>query len=259
MLEPVQSLWIGPKLSLIEQLCIKSFLANGNPFHLYVYDNVEGIPEGTTVLDANEVLPESQIFTSHSGSVAHFADWWRWTLLEKKGGIWVDMDMIALKAFDFSDDVVFGKESDVTANVSVLKFPASHPICTHMKKACENPNAFQPYDNMKWKIYKSYRYFTGNSRSNTRWGETGGPIGFTKTLIHYNMFNLAKPYFYFFPIYPLNWRSIYDESYQDIQEPLNNSYGVHIWNEFIRRDKRFSLNDSLNNNSLLSTYIKKYF
>ena len=38
---PIQSLWIGGKLSLMEQLTINSFINNGHEFHLYVYDEIE--------------------------------------------------------------------------------------------------------------------------------------------------------------------------------------------------------------------------
>ena len=53
----VQSLWIGDRLSAMEQLCISSFLRQGHAFHLYVYQETAGIPAGTVVLDGNRILP----------------------------------------------------------------------------------------------------------------------------------------------------------------------------------------------------------
>ena len=35
--EFIQSLWIGPRLSNMEHLCIKSFIDHGHKFHLYIY------------------------------------------------------------------------------------------------------------------------------------------------------------------------------------------------------------------------------
>lgn len=258
MLNTVQSLWIGPKLSLVEQLCIKSFLMNGNPFHLYVYDHVEGIPEGTTVLDANTILPKSKIFTSHNGSVAHFADWWRWTLLDKLGGIWVDMDLIALKPFDFEEDIVFGKESSETVNVSILKFPPKYKIVSELRKQCESPNRFLPYDTIKRKIKKTLRFIAGNSKSNVGWGEVGGPEGFSRAVKHYKIFNLAKPYTYFYPIYPRNWKSIFDDTFSNDYCLHHNSYAIHIWNEFLRRDASFNILKDADKGSLFSYLVQKY-
>jgi len=58
----LQGLWIGPELSLMEQLSISSFLQNGHDYHLYVYDEVKNVPAGTVVRNANEILPAVRIF-----------------------------------------------------------------------------------------------------------------------------------------------------------------------------------------------------
>ena len=39
----IQSLWIGERLSVMEQLSIRSYLDQGHPFHLYVYSPVEPV------------------------------------------------------------------------------------------------------------------------------------------------------------------------------------------------------------------------
>ena len=46
MSEVIQALWIGPSLSSMERLAVRSFLANGHEVHLYAYGEVEGVPEG---------------------------------------------------------------------------------------------------------------------------------------------------------------------------------------------------------------------
>ena len=42
---PIQSLWIGDRLSALERLSIRSFLANGHGFDLYTYQRFEGCLE----------------------------------------------------------------------------------------------------------------------------------------------------------------------------------------------------------------------
>jgi hypothetical protein len=93
----VQSLWVGDHLRTMERLCISSYLCNGHDFHLYAYNPVDGIPEGTTVKDANEVMPN---ITDQFTYMAQFADWWRYNLIYQKGGWWVDTDTVCLKPFD---------------------------------------------------------------------------------------------------------------------------------------------------------------
>ena len=94
---PVQSLWIGPRLSTMERLAVSSFLANGHDFLLYVYDEPEGVPAGATILDASRILPASRIFRyKESGSLAGFSNFFRYRMLLETGGWWVDMDTVCL-------------------------------------------------------------------------------------------------------------------------------------------------------------------
>lgn len=99
----MQSLWIGTRLSLLERLSIKSFLAHGHPYRLYTYDDVENIPDQVEVCDASEIIPRSKIFyVRNNGTPAIFADWFRWELLSRTSGYWVDTDMVCLRTFDLS-------------------------------------------------------------------------------------------------------------------------------------------------------------
>jgi hypothetical protein len=110
----VQGLWIGDELSLLEQLSIKSFMAHGHEYHLYVYDDVKNIPEGTIVKDANEIIDSSEIYknTYHLPECGYlgFSDYFRVKLIYDKGGFWVDTDLVCLKHFDFEEDYVFSPE-----------------------------------------------------------------------------------------------------------------------------------------------------
>ena len=110
MAEIINSLWIGRPLGLIEQLSIASFLRNGCEYHLYCYEKIEGVPAGAIVRDASEILPASEIFYySHGlgkGSVAAFANLFRYKLLFKRGGWWMDTDMVCLRPMEISEPVI---------------------------------------------------------------------------------------------------------------------------------------------------------
>ena len=84
----VAGLWIGETLPPLAELCIRSYLSHGIPFRLFTYRNYENIPEGTMVQNASEVIPEELVFQHDNGSLAPFADWFRNTWLERKGGFW---------------------------------------------------------------------------------------------------------------------------------------------------------------------------
>ena len=54
----INSLWVGDKLSFLELLTLKSFIANGHVFHLWTYNNLKTeLPQGVVICDAETVLP----------------------------------------------------------------------------------------------------------------------------------------------------------------------------------------------------------
>lgn len=101
-----QSLWIGGTLSKMEQLAMKSFVDNGLEYHLYTYGEVTNVPEGVIIKDGNEILPESEIFRYKNGSVSAFSNLFRFTMLFKRGGYWVDTDLACIRPFKFEKDYV---------------------------------------------------------------------------------------------------------------------------------------------------------
>ena len=141
MESPIQSLWIGDHLSAMEHMAITSFLRHGHIFHLYVYQRPAGIPEGTVVRDANEILPAARIFKYRKhDSYAGFSNFFRYKLLLERGGWWVDLDLICLKPFRFPSECVFSSEIDMgVAKVAscALKAPAGSEIFKYAWQVCE--------------------------------------------------------------------------------------------------------------------------
>ena len=112
MLSPVQSLWVGPKLSELEILSIKSFQKVGHKFILYTYGKVKGIPHGTIVKDGNTIIKKQDLFTFKKGLLP-FSDIFRYKMLYENGGYWVDLDMIALKPLKFREPFIFSSERTI--------------------------------------------------------------------------------------------------------------------------------------------------
>ena len=130
----VQSLWIGPQLSTLEILCCESFMKYGHIFHLYTYEPVKNIPKGVKILDANKILPFSELEMIKKDQLP-FSDIFRYKMLYEKGGYWVDLDMICLKKLNFSDKFIFSSENTIQKgqfrnrkgtfqpNIGILKAP----------------------------------------------------------------------------------------------------------------------------------------
>jgi hypothetical protein len=136
MLERLNSLWVGDRLGYIERLCLTSALAVGHPFTLYSYtpDALRDVPKGVELCDARDVMPEEKLVRySDSGAVQLGANFFRYALLMKGLGYWVDMDFCFLKPLDFNIPYVFGWEYENWINNALLRIPAQskmvHDLC----------------------------------------------------------------------------------------------------------------------------------
>ncbi len=132
----IHGLWIGNTLSALEMLTLRSFIQNGHPFYLWVYENDLEVPEGVQKMDAREIIAEKDVFSYKNaskfghgkGSLAGFSDIFRYKLLYEQGGIWVDMDITCLQPFDFEPDYLFRHHHKTQVVGNVLKCPKHAPI-----------------------------------------------------------------------------------------------------------------------------------
>lgn len=137
----IQGLWIGSRLSTMEVLSIASFLEHGHPYHLYCYDELDRIPPGVVVCDANAILPATQIFKDQAGSLGSFADFFRYKLLLERGGWWADLDQVCLKKFSFENEYVISSEfystnGKVQINNGVIKAPKGCEMIRYLWEQC---------------------------------------------------------------------------------------------------------------------------
>ena len=210
----IQGLWIGDDFSNIEKLCAQSFIDNGHEFHLYTYDKVGGIPDGVIVKDGNDILPRSEIFQYKSGSFAGFADWFRYALLVKHGGIWVDMDNVCLKPFDFSHrELMIAGTELVGCTNSIIAAPPNNPLMKVMEKICaQTPN-----------------------KQGAPFASIGGPTALANEVNRMGLLGAVKPFYYFRVFSAANWYMPFDKTFADAAEFLSSCYSVHLFNEMLRR------------------------
>jgi hypothetical protein len=213
MLDVVQSLWIGNRLSTMEQLCISSFLRQGHPFHLYVYQDTAGIPPGTTVLDGNQVLPADRIFTYREHQTyAGFANFFRYKLLLEKGGWFVDADTICVKPFTFAEQYVFSSEGingRQLVNLAAVRVPPGSPIMQYAWEACDRMDT-----------------------SELKWSQCG-PTLLKQAVEQCGLEEHVKPWQVFCPVHFSVWTQLLDPSLPWAFD--ENTHGIHLWNELWRR------------------------
>ena len=157
MSEIIHSLWIGDNLSSLELLTLNSFTQSGYEFNLWVYDIDLPVPHNIVKKNANDIIPESEVFYYKNaskyghgkGSLAGFSDIFRYQLLYKYGGIWVDMDITCLQPLDISSDHFFRHHHTFGLVGNVLKAPQNSPLMLWCyERSITQINA----DNINWTL-----------------------------------------------------------------------------------------------------------
>jgi hypothetical protein len=140
---PVQMLWVGGPLSVLERLALTSWLENDHEVHLYSYGKPANTPKGLRICDAREILPAQADTQSSAGGQApvRFSDMFSFALLQKRGGIWADISVVCLRPLDFAPgmDYFFASEMlpaqpgddgklRIRASGCVMKSPPGSPL-----------------------------------------------------------------------------------------------------------------------------------
>lgn len=98
----------------MERLCISSFVKNGYQFELYSYQSPTDVPDGATLRDAREILPEKKAFLLY-GSWSSFSDHFRYELMARRSGWWTDLDVVCLQRLPMNE-YVFLTEHGIGTN-----------------------------------------------------------------------------------------------------------------------------------------------
>ncbi len=220
-----------------------SFVAHGHVVQLHAYRPPEGVPAGVRLLDANAILSERDVFThAKTGSLAMFADWFRYRVLFAQGGIWSDTDVVCLQPLRYAQREVYAWEDERRINNAILGLPAGHALAEWMANCCEQPNKVLPYDDSRTRRRKwRRRWLQGNRRANVKWGEYG-PTGFTNAAAYLGFSDLALPTAHFYPVHYQAWRAVFDGTLQADSLQLRECRALHLWNEMMRRSPGFDKN-----------------
>lgn len=243
MLDRLNSLWIGEELGYIEKLTLVSALSVGHPFTLYSYtaDKLRGVPNGVELRDANEVVPYRALAHYFDGGWAALGtDFFRYAMMAKRLGYWVDLDLYFIRPIDFQDEYVFGWEHETSINGAVLRLPADSEM---VRELCEIPHLnWKPpfYGLRKSAIFYWRRLTEGDIRpENYRWG-TFGPIFLTYLAKKYGVAERAKERSVFYPLRHRHAQLLCGAPEFVKAELTKETRTVHLWRSVLNRDARVS-------------------
>lgn len=230
-LPEIASLWIGGRLSWLEQLCLVSFAHAGHPTVLYSYEPIPNLPEGVEGRDANEVFPAEPMYRhKRTGSPAIHADLFRLHLLKETDSIWVDADMYCWRPFDYPDAHVFGWEKPGLICNAVLGLPRDSEALDMALAFFEDEYAIAPWLKPWQQRELEAERDAGRPVHMTEqnWGFTG-PAAVTHFLKESGEILKAQPEPAFYPI-PFKDRNHMIRPRMSPEERFTeDTRGVHFW------------------------------
>jgi len=240
MLQPIVSLWIGSALGPIERLALRSFVAQGHPVALYTYGEVAGVPPGVTLRDAAEVLPEATALTHRygNGSFALCADLFRLELQRRDLGMWVDVDVVAIRPVTLEGDFIAGRESDRFINNAVLRVAGDSPLLADWIAATRSSRV------PRWlPFHRAPRAYAGEVlgrriRPNELPFGTFGPKAITALAEVHGLTADARPEPVFYPLHPRSAERLYDPTLPLTAILTDATLTIHLWNEKLGPLKR---------------------
>jgi hypothetical protein len=234
MLPICNSLWIGARLGRLERACFRSVLARGHRLRLWCYDPPEGVPDGVELADAASIVPRDRIVAHVSGSVALFANRFRYELQRLGLGLWIDADIYLLAPLEGLPETLFGRAADDEINNAVLWLPTDSPLLAPMLELFQE-RSVPPWLGLAARAAARWRLLrTGRSRPDLMpWG-SAGPHALTWLARRHGLEGAALPPAVF---YPAHWREagwILDpgRSLDEIVTPQTRA--IHLWNERIK-------------------------
>lgn len=230
-LPEIASLWIGGRLSWLEQLCLKSFADAGHHITLYSYGKIDNVPDGVETAEASDIFPgEPMLKHARTGSPAIHADMWRLQLLKKTDKIWVDADIYCYRPFDFASGFVFGWEKkDLVCN-AVLGLPRDCDTLNQLLAFFEDEYAIGPWldDWQRAELEAEKKAGKPVHMTEQNWGFTG-PASVTHFLKETGEIDHAQPQEAFYPISYKNRNHLIISRFKPEEEMTEKTFGVHFW------------------------------
>ena len=229
---------MGPRLGRLERACFRSVLRQGHPLRLYCYEPPEGVPDGVEIEDAATILPRSEVVRYRNGSVALFSNRFRYELLRRAAGTWIDSDVYLIRPLDGTRHYLVGEEAPGKLGTAILRIPPTSPLLDRL---------LEPFAERRVPDWLPWRWaglaahlrllLTGRTGIETMPWATTGPHALTA---------LARPLLA--DIDPLPPRLLYPIPWQDagwIARPdrrlddviANDTIAIHLWNELVKHLK----------------------
>ncbi len=233
------SLWLGKNLSFIEKLCIQSFLNAGHRYVLYTdlsYEDMALDVEIRSPLDIVDEIPAE--FGAENISHAQFSDYFRYRMLHQTEYVWVDTDVMCLKAYPYSE-YFLGKYHIDQVNNCVLRLPKDSETLADLIKATESEHLAAPpafYTSAEAKERIAHKQEQGlplhvSDLDHEAWG----PFALTHFLRENDEYRFALEKDKLDPLPSSDLRSLLKHPRKFDYDRMRDAYSVHFYGTKLRR------------------------
>lgn len=236
----VASLWIGGPLSVLDQVCLLSYIQHGYKVTCFHYFPLENVPEGVETADAREIFPDDDILIHRNGSPAMHADIFRLNLMAKTDMIWVDTDQLCLKPFDHSETHITSWFDQGNLANSVLRLPKDSPALSFMLDFVEDRFPVPPWVNraIRMKLNAAKREGKPIHVTEQKF-TTYGPSLLKYALVQNGEISHAKPPHVYIPLPSTQHRFIVKDKHKDtiLNDMIKpDTKGMHLWSTVVRKN-----------------------
>lgn len=231
-----RSFWHGERLPRHVVLSIKSFVEQGHDYRLYSYGSFE-LPAGARLEDARDILPADRVFfyknpDGSNGSVSAFSNVFRYELLSRYGGWWVDTDVICLSPSAPETELYLGWESEAWICSAIIRAPAGHAL---IQRALAESAA---------------------AGTNFGWGQIG-PKLVTRLIKELGLEDCVAPRDFAYPTtFPEYEMPVRAQDAEAVRQRVHGKPFLHLWHEMFRRSNDGSIDRPEDGSYLDSAYRK---
>lgn len=182
------------------------------------------LADAATIIPADRLTPYLA-----SRSYSSFSNLFRYELLAREGGIWIDCDLLSVRPIAVGQTHVFGYEAANRINCAVLKLPADSPILADLRAVFTTPGWRPPWNDWKRNVRDTVRRFLGQDYS----AAVTGPRVLTYFVQKHRAADLTAPIDIFYPIgVPESLQLLVPEF--DIRPLITpRTLCIHLWNDYL--------------------------
>jgi mannosyltransferase OCH1-like enzyme len=182
------------------------------------------------------IVPRDQLFVHEdTQSYSLFSNYFRYQLLRRGLGLYIDCDVICVRPIDASGPYVFGYQDDRVINGAILKLPSDSLVLRDLERLFEKRVFTPPWYSRREQLKQYARAVLGRPYGirHAPWG-SAGPTAITWYVRQHDLTRHAEPPEVF---YPVHWRDA-----AVVLDPLaswnamitERTRCVHLWNENLR-------------------------